>query len=210
MKLSLSTLRPRDRRALLLGCLALVAYATFLGIRGYASSLGQAREQLATERELLARELGMLQGADVAEERLQLAAARFATRSEAMFAAADSLAAVSELSAYLQDVARESRVHVEHVESRSSSAETSGLVTLIVALRGRSDLRGIVDFMNAVRESENLIRVEQLSISRLPGSGTRDPDAASPAPDVQVLEFSALMSGYALPADPTPPAEAPE
>lgn len=204
MKISLPTLRRRDRRAVLLGCLALVAYVAFLGIRSYASSLGHAREQLAAERELLARELGMLESADAAEEQLQLAAARFATRSAAMFAAADSLAAVSELSAHLQDIARENRVHVEHVESRSSSTETSGFVTLMVVIRGRSDLQGIVDFMNAARESESLIRVQQLSITRVPGTGAGGPEAVSPESDVQELEFSALMSGYALPDDAAP------
>lgn len=201
MKLSLSSLRGRDRRALLVGLVAFVAYGTVVGADSYFAALGTARAQLETQRELLARELGMLEADRSIEQRLRASAAGFATLSEAMFSATDSLAAVSDLSSFLLDEARSSRVHVEHVESRSSSVQTEGLVTLMVMLRGRSDLEGLTDFAAALNEADRLIRIEQLSITRLPApEPANEPSGAGP-PDVQVLEFSALVTGYALPDD---------
>jgi hypothetical protein len=199
VKPSLAGLGVRDRRALLGLTLALVIYAAIVGVRSYAVGWGDAREELDVQRELLARELGLLEAERAIDGRLQRVAASFASRSEAMFTAADSLAAVSDLSALLLDLAAQSRVHVEHVESRSSSAETAGVVTLMVILRGRSDLEGLLDFTGALGEAANLIRVEQLSITRLPTSEPRGMEEDSIVPDVQVLEFSALVTGYALP-----------
>lgn len=205
MKLSLSSLRVRDRRALLVGLSTVVAYGTVLGAGSYMTRLSGARAQLEAQRHLLGRELGMLEAERRVERRLGESAARFATRSEAMFSAADSLAAVSDLSSFLLDVARGNRLHVEHVESRSSSARTEGLVTLMVILRGRTDLEGLIDFATALGEADRLIRIEQLSVTRLPSPEPEGPPGGGAARDVQVLEFSAFVTGFALPDDPVGP-----
>ena len=199
MKPSLAGLGARDRRALVGLTLALVTYAAIVGVRSYAVAWGGAHEELDVQRELLARELGLLEAERAIDARLQRVAARFASRSEAMFSAADSLAAVSDLSALLVDIAAQNRVHVEHVESRSSSVETAGVMTLMVILRGRSDVEGLFDFTGALAEATNLIRVEQLSITRLPATEPRGMEEDTIVPDVHVLEFSALVTGYALP-----------
>lgn len=201
MRMWLSSLRDRDRRALLLGLVAFVAYGAVVGADSYFATLGNARAQLETQRELLARELGMLDADRSIERRLRKSEAGFATLSEAMFSATDSLAAVSDLSSFLLDEAHSSRVHVEHAESRSSSVQTEGVVTLMVMLRGRGDLEGLMDFAAALNEADRLIRIEQLSITRLPAPASANESSDVGPPDVQVLEFSALVTGYALPDD---------
>lgn len=201
MTFSATSLSARDRRALLIGAMALLVYVAVVGARSYGTAVGDARRHLDAQRELLARELGMLEAERRIDGRLQEVAVSFASRSEAMFSAADSLAAVSDLSAFLLDAARQNRVHVEHVEGRSSSVQTEGAVTLMVMLRGRSDLEGLADFTTALGEAANLIRIEQFSITRMPSPERGDPADTAASPDVQVLEFSALVTGYALPED---------
>lgn len=199
MKLPALSLRSRDRRALRVGGIVVLAYLGILGGQRYMADLGELHDQVALQRGILAREIGVLESGSSIDRDLQVTAAAFASRSASMFPAADSLAAVSDLSSYLLDLAEQMRVLIEHSEGRSSSLETPGLVTLMVMLRGRSDLEGLVAFLTALDAAPNLIRVEQLSITRLPSSPPPETTGAAPSPDVQVLEFSALVTGYALP-----------
>lgn len=195
--LAMRNLSPRDRRAVLLGALVLVpALLWVAAVQPYRAALADVRERTATERALLQRELALIDaGATPAivmemEARAQRAALRLVSAPNAPLAEA-------EVTGFLQELARLSRVLLQElrgVEDRRGRAEESApLRPIRLAVRGESDLEGVMTFLQRIESSPLLMRVTELSVEphREGRDGTRRADGA--------VTFSMQIEAYAAP-----------
>lgn len=195
--LAMRNLAPRDRRAVLLGALVLVpALLWVAAVQPYRAALADVRERTATERALLQRELALIDaGATPAvvmemEARAQRAALRLVSAPNAPLAEA-------EVTGFLQELARLSRVLLQElrgVEDRRGRAQEPALLRPIrLAVRGESDLEGVMTFLQRIESSPLLMRVTELSVEphREGRDGTRRPDGA--------VTFSMQIEAYAAP-----------
>ena len=187
--MSFADMNPRDRRALVLGGAVLVPALLFaLVVRPLAGSLGEVREQARMERELLAREMGLL--AQAGEYPARLDSARAALRSEAprLFRGVDGLAAASALENYVGEKAEAARVLVRRSESREGGAEGAGLLSLQVDLQGEGDLQALLTFLRGLDTGRRMVRVDRLAVERREGAG----------PETAPLSFTLTVVGYAM------------
>jgi hypothetical protein len=209
-RLRLDRLAPRDRRAVLLG-LAVLLPALLYGaaVRPWYHAVAELRDRSAAERALLERELALLAGAPMMPAVLERASDA-ATRAELrLVRAANVPLAEAELIQYLESVASISRVLLQELRgvepARGAAEPLPGMRPIRLAVRGESDLEGVVTFLSRVEESPLLLRVAGLSIEpvteRAPAEGrgnARGNPRAAPAP-TGVIRFGLVIEGYAPP-----------
>lgn len=180
------TLRPQDRRALLLGGVAL---AVMLGwtrvVRPTVSQLRDRERAVSAQRDLLVRERALLAAAPGLPA-LQRAADRTIAAAAPRLFAGDSVSATAELTAFVADVAQESDVRLVSVEARAPSTER-GVMRLLVDARGEGAWSDVLGFVAALESSEQLADVRSVRIERGP-RGT-----AAGAPMVSVV---VTVAGY--------------
>jgi hypothetical protein len=166
---ALARLTRRDRRALLLGALALGPVLLFRGVaQPYARARAALTERLATERGLLERELTLLAAARRLPERREHLAALLAADARTLFPGGDPLAATAELVGYVGGAARGSRVLVQELQSRGATPVPGGdrLVQLEVEVRGQTDLEGALRLLDALERGPRLVRVDALVLEQ--------------------------------------------
>ncbi len=186
----LRALRPRDRRALLVGVGVLVpALAWAWGIRPALGALEQHTARLEEQRGLLERELALVDAARGLSERGRDAEAALAAAGSRLFAG-DALAAGTVLAAWVTASARRAGVQVEELQSRPSAPVGAGLEQVEIAVRGHGDLAGALRWLRDLEGGGRLIRVERIALERV---GT---PAAADSNDVEVLAVSATVRGY--------------
>ncbi|HSJ23646.1 MAG TPA: type II secretion system protein GspM [Longimicrobiales bacterium] len=168
--LALSNLAPRDRRAILLGAAILVPALLWVGaVRPYRAALDDVRERAAAERALLERELALLQ-ADASSLTMADLQTRAARASLRLVSAANVPLAEAEVTVFLQELAQLSRVlllELRGVEPRrggGGAIENTALRPIRLAVRGESDLEGVMTFLQRIESSPLLLRVAELSI----------------------------------------------
>ncbi|HEX6369722.1 MAG TPA: type II secretion system protein GspM [Longimicrobium sp.] len=182
-----SQMSPRDRRALTLGGAVLVPALLFaLVVRPLAGGVDETRERVREQRELLARERGLVAQAAEYPSRLRRAEAALRAEGPRLFRGIDGLAAASALEEYVSDAADRNRVSVRQSESRDGEPVGEGITALQVDLQGEGDLRGILSLLRALDAGTRLVRVEQLAIQAR-GAGEDAP-----------LSFSLTAVGYAM------------
>lgn len=188
--MSWSTMSPRDRRALAIGGALLVPALLFaLVVRPLAGGVGETRERVREQRELLARERGLVAEAPRYPARLRRAEAALRAEAPRLFRGIDGLAAASALEEYVSDAAERNRVSVRQSESRDGETVAEGITALQVDLQGEGDLRGILSLLRALDSGPRLVRVEQLAIEAR-GAGDNAP-----------LSFNLTAIGYAMSMD---------
>ena len=107
-----------------------------------------------------------------------------------LFEGTDDVIASSDLSAYVGELARAHHVWVQDAATRTATSTTPGVRNLHVEIRGESDLRGILAFLDALEHGDKLVRVDRLDISRgLSGPGNEQ---------AETLTLAATISGYAM------------
>ena len=182
---------PRDRRALLIGGLLVVPVLFFsLVVRPMVRTVGETRERVREQRELLARERGLVAQASAYPARLRRADAALRAEAPRLFRGIDGLAAAAALEEYVSAAAERSRVSIQQSESRDGEEVGEAVRRLQVDLRGEGDLRGILSLLRALDSGARLVHVEQLAI---------EARAAADAP----LSFSFTAIGYAMTFEPT-------
>jgi hypothetical protein len=195
-------LSERDRRALRIG-LALLAPALLwaAAVRPYHAALVDARERLAAEQALLDREEALVARAaelPVAIERATRAAARAEAR---LIHASNVLLAEAQLTSYVETVATLSRVLLQEMRGLEVREEAPGGVRPIrLAIRGESDLEGVLTFLERIEQSPLLVRVAGLSVEpelERPSRGRRD--AGGPPQPTGVVRFNLIVQAYAPP-----------
>lgn len=167
--LTLRNLAPRDRRAITLGAAVLLPALLWVGaIRPYRAALEDVRERTAAERALLERELALLQ-ADATPALMSDLHARAERASLRLVSAANVPLAEAEVTVFLQELAQLSRVLLQELRGveprRGGGAEASTTLRPIrLAVRGESDMEGVMTFLQRIESSPLLLRVTELSI----------------------------------------------
>jgi hypothetical protein len=191
----------RDRRAILLGAIVLLPPLAYIwGVRPFRNALTDAREQLRTERETLARERAAVAMARRNPQLQHVADSAMRQMSPRLFAGRDDVMASAELASYIGDVARQTRVFLQDASTRPAGPSTAGVRTLRVELRGESDLQGILLFLQALERGGKLVRVDRLDISQSPRSDDEN---------METLAIAATVSGFAIEEPPSPPGGTP-
>ncbi|HEY4217923.1 MAG TPA: type II secretion system protein GspM [Gemmatimonadaceae bacterium] len=180
----------KDRRAIVLGAAVLLPGFLFVwGVRPYRAALSDARDQLASERETLARERAAVATAQRNPQLQHVADSAMRTMTPRLFEGKDDVMASSELASYIGDVARTSRVWLEDAGTRPATPAANGVRTLRVEIRAESDLRGTLTFLRSLESGAKLVRIDRLDISRAPRASESDDET---------LSIAATISGFAI------------
>ena len=185
-----SAMQTRDRRAVVLGIGVLLPALLFIwGVRPYLGALDDTRQALAAERDALAREQAAVASArdnprlhDVADSAMRALRPR-------LFEGRDDVMASALLASYVGDVAQRSRVWLQDANTRPSTVGKDGVRTLPVEIRGQSDLRGTLRFLQALERGPKLVHVDRLDVMHAPGSADDS---------METLTITATISGFAL------------
>ncbi|HEY5219264.1 MAG TPA: type II secretion system protein GspM [Gemmatimonadaceae bacterium] len=188
MKAAMST---RDRRALLIGALVLAPGFIFIwGVRPYRAAVADARDQLASERATLSRELGAIATAQRNPRLQHVTDSALTAMQPRLFEGKDDVIASADLAAYLGDVAHDSHVWLQDASTRPATAPATGVRALHVDIRAESDFRGMLTLIQALERGDKMIRIDRMDISRTLGGIN--------ASNTETLTLSATITGYAM------------
>jgi hypothetical protein len=205
----------RDRRAILLGLAVLLpAFLWILAVRPYRAALAETRDVLDTERALLAREEALLASAPMLPAALATAEAAVSRAELRLVRAPNAPLGEAEVTSYLQDIAGLSRVLLQEMrglETDPDVEQPEDVAAFRLAVRGESDLQGVMTFLHRVEESPLLLRVVEVSMEPVierPRSSRRrnnddddDDDEESNEPTVTgVVAFALVVEAYTPPA----------
>jgi hypothetical protein len=185
------SLSRRDRRALLAGAaVVLVALAIHAAVRPALESYADTRERIASQRQLLARELGLLAQApsygtffDRSEEALRGSAAT-------LFGGAEEATATARLATYVGEHARLSGLLLEQSEAGAGELLQEGVLALSLQVRVAGDLEGVLALLRRLETGPKLVRVERLLIERS--------ERFAGAANREVVVMSARLRGYSM------------
>jgi type II secretory pathway component PulM len=183
-------LTARDRRALIVGlCVLLPAVAW----RPYQAALTDTREKLVTQRDLLARELALLEDLERYPASYRSADSALKRIAPRLFDEPDDVLATARMTSYVAGQALTSRVLLQEAEPRPARRTKDGIRALQVEIRAEGDTEGLLRFLQALERGNRMVTVEELSITRTERAVERG------RPAVAVLSFTATLNGYALP-----------
>jgi hypothetical protein len=184
--------RPKDRRALLIGA-GIVAGAV-LALRGVPavwSALASRRETLSAQRELLARaEMDVLQAA-VLEDSGAVIRNKVLGLAPRLLSGTREADATADLTLRLKQAARDNRMRIERTSSLPDSAGAGGLrpASLRAALEG--DSRGTLGMLGALARGRVALTTTDLRIT------AANPAAAGAV--AELLKVEVTVRGWYLP-----------
>jgi hypothetical protein len=186
-------LAPRERRTIAIGLIAVIPSLLWIfGIRPYREALAEARADVTTQRDLLARELALLEDAERYPTAYRSADSALLRTAPRLFDESDDVLATARLTSYVAGQALGSRVLLQEAESRPSQRSRDGIRRLQVEIRAESDTEGILRFLNALERGSKLIVVDRIALNREERSQMKG------KPPVAVLVLNATVSGFAL------------
>ncbi len=165
---ALDRLAPSDRRAILLGLAVIVpGLAIVFGVRPFYGAVTDARERLVAEREVLARELQLLESGAVLPKHIKEALQNTAAVDLRLLEAASGILAEAQLTDLLESAAVLSRVLLREIESVAPARGEEpppGAETLRLSVRGESDLEGVLTFLDALESVLLFVRVRGFAL----------------------------------------------
>lgn len=202
--LLLSGLASRDRRAILVGLTILLpAVAYVFGVRPYRTALGNLQDRITVERELLQRELALLEFAPSFPSLLAGAGAEASQHEDRLVLAPSGILAEAALTGFLESAAVRSRVLLEEIrggELGRGEEPPAGLSVVRLHLRGESDLEGVLTFLDEVERARLLLRVRGLALepdlSRPESAEDGNGRNREPVP-TGVVGFQLILDGFA-------------
>ncbi len=202
--LLLSGLTSRDRRAILVGLTILLPALTYVfGVRPYRTALGHLQDRIVVERELLQRELALLESAPSFPGLLDRAEAEAILHEDRLVLAPSGVLAEAVLTGFLESAAARSRVLLEEIrggELGRGEEPPAGLSVVRLHLRGESDLEGVLTFLDEVEEARLLLRIRGLALepdlSRAESENDENGRNREPVP-TGVVGFQLILDGFA-------------
>jgi len=181
-------LRPRDRRALTVGAVMLVA--AWLGTRAIPSAVRAASElrHRTTERvEELARAREALASEPWARESLVVRAQRLVAWAPRLLAGVSSGDARVELASFAGGMAALRHVRIARQDALPDSA--AGLFTEVaLRLQAEGDVEGIAAWLASLEEGPKLIAVREVTLTA--------PEPASPATQAERLAADVVIASW--------------
>ncbi len=197
---ALDRLAPGDRRAVLLGLGVMVsAVVIIFGVRPSSRALTDARERLAVERGVLARELQLLESAAVLPKHIEEALRKTAAVDLRLLEAPSRILAEGQLTDLLESSAVLSRVLLREIESIAPARGTEpppGTEALRLSVSGESDLEGVLTFLDALESGLLLIRVTGLALEPVLARPETNGDSQSEPIPTGVVEFQLIIESY--------------
>lgn len=179
-------MRPQDRRALIVGGIALVAMLGYArGVKPAVARLSLERTGLAEQAALLSRERALVAAAPKFPALLASANQALASARPRLFSG-DSVAAAAELTTYVSQVAAASGVRLTTTEARTP-ATARAVTRLLVDVRGEGSWQQVLAFVRLLEVSAQLVDVTNLRLERGPRGGPLGGDQIS---------LSATLAGY--------------
>jgi type II secretory pathway component PulM len=189
--MSLGTMNSRDRRALTLGLMVLGPALMYIwGVKPLLASFNRTRDQIFEQRQILAQEKAAVAAARQNPDLQRTADAAMKAMAPRLFEGRDDVMASAELVSHINDVAQQSSVLLQSAATRPTEV-VNGIRALRVEIRGESDLRGVLTFLQSVETGSKLLRVDRLDISRSM--------AAAEVEGVEPVAVAATIIGYAIP-----------
>jgi len=168
-------LSSRDRRAFLVGVALLAPALLWVAVvRPYVGALRDLQDRVASERALLEREKAVLAEAPTLPARLEVARLALSQWESRLVQSANPALAEAEVTALLEEVARQSRVLLQEARSIAAPPGTvtpDGLVPLRLSVRGESDFEGVLRFLSGLEQDGLLLRVVGLSVTPVAATG---------------------------------------
>ncbi len=187
------TLTPRERRTILLGALAIATgFVGLFALPRYRLALTEARADVATQRDLLARELALLEDAERYPAAYRTADSALLRAAPRLFDEQDDVLATARLASYVAGQALGSRVLLQEAESRPTQRSRDGVRRLQIEIAAEGDTEGMLRFLNSLERGSKLIVVDRIGLAREERTQMK-----GKAP-VAVLLLSATISGFAL------------
>lgn len=211
----------RDRRALIFLAAAVVPVLLWLGaVRPYRAALEDLRTRVQTERSLLQREQALLAVGHTLPDSLKAARSHVRKAEMSLVYAPNLPLAEAELTTYLEEVATQSRVLLQEmtgVDPVRGEEPPEGVSPIRLAVRGESDLTGVLIYLRRLEEGPLLVRIRELEIQRAPeqpqaqqGRGGRGRGQQQSAPRNRgAVTFAFVAEAYA-PREEGNPTSAPE
>jgi hypothetical protein len=190
------TLAASERRTITIAAgVALLGLGYAKGLKPYFAALTEARNELAVARAALASERSTV--ATSTHDPALMVAVDSAMRAmqTRLFIGRDDVAMSAELSSYIAELAGDNHVLIQNSTTRAAVISPTGVRTLRVELRAESDLRGTLEWLEAIARGDRLVRVERLEITR--------PIAGDETAAFETLALSAVFNGFAI-GDPPP------
>lgn len=186
-------LSPRERRTIAIGMVLVVpALLWIYGVRPYREALAEVRAEVATQRDLFARELALLEDAERYPAAYRMADSALLRAAPRLFAETDDVLATARLTSYVAGQALGSRVLLQEAESRPAQRSREGIRRLQVEIRAESDTEGMLRFLNSLERGAKLVVVDEISLER------EERSLARGRPPVGILVLHATVSGFAL------------
>lgn len=165
---------PRDRRALLIGCLILLPPLLWIGVvRPWMGMVADTRETVLQEAELLARERALLARGPSLPEDLAAARVRLERKGARLLLSGNAALAEAAIAEVIEEMARENNSLLLEVRSTArprGEADPPGLLPLRLNIRVESDFQGLLGFLHSMETDPLLIRLIGFSMDREEGS----------------------------------------
>jgi hypothetical protein len=196
----------RDRRAIRLGLIVLVPGLAYVGlVKPYFNVLNETRDRVDAEQRLLEREIGLVNDKAALPASLK-ETKRKALRAEAgLVNAPNATLAETQLTELLEQVGNMSRVLLREVRSVPpvrGQKDPEGMQSVRLAIRGESDLEGVLTYLQRIEQSPMTMRVRELSLEPAPPQRA-EPAGRGRAPrrplnaDAGVLQFTVVVEAFA-------------
>jgi type II secretory pathway component PulM len=186
---------PRDWRAIAIGsAVVLPALLVMWGVRPYVNRLKGLQREVATQRDLVAREQALIHDRPAPDSTLKALQVHLSDMNERLFPGGDELGATAALATYVTQLARQHGVLVQQGETRPPgvAAGGGGLKTIEVGVRAAGDLEGVLEWLAALETGPRLVEVARLGIERAGGaSSQRDPERETLAVGLVVRGYTA-------------------
>lgn len=189
----LAALGPRDRRALRLGLMTLLPALLYVWVaRPVVQSFRTASELVATDRDLLDRELALLSGASAMPAILRQLDSTILGERSRLFDGSDAISVTAGLSRYVSDRAVQRQVMVQASESRPAADPGHQLLKVSVEVRAIGDLQGVMGWVADLERGPKLVHIEELRITPAQRVGRDE------SPEEEVLGITLKVSAYAM------------
>ena len=189
----------RDRRAIVLGLWVVIPSLLFVASRPYRTALAEGREQLAAQRDLLARELALLADLERYPAAYRTADSALARLAPRLFEEPDDVLATARLTSYVAGQALASRVLLLEAESAPTQRTKDGIRVLEADIRAEGDTEGVLRFLQALERGPRLVTVRKLALSRSERS------LAKGRPAIVIVTLTATVNGFAMSESPRAP-----
>lgn len=162
----MSSLGPRDRRALVIGALMLTPVLTWRGIASpYREWVATQRTRTASAAALFAREQTLLRDSTAIRTALRDAQQRLTAPSDALFAGEDSTAVTATVIAWLHDAAHASRLTNIRVEPAAAEPDAGILWTVRADFYAKGSSPALAEWLRRCAQGQHVVAVQQLDVN---------------------------------------------